>query len=122
MQRILVGGVVMIRSTCKTCQVVDQTAKIKAGIVAPQGHTLIDADSAQIEARVLAWLAEQDDLVDQFEKGEDVYKHMASKIYNVPPDAVSKDQRFVGKTTILGAGYGMGQRDSALSSFGSTWS
>jgi len=94
--------------------------RLKQSIVAPQGHTLIDADSAQIEARVLAWLAEQDDLVDQFEKGEDVYKHMASKIYNVPPDAVSKDQRFVGKTTILGAGYGMGavKFQAQLSNFG----
>ena len=82
--------------------------KLKSSIVAPEGHSLIDCDSSQIEARVLAWLAEQDDLVDQFDKGEDVYKHMASAIYGVPTDEVSKSQRFVGKTTILGAGYGMG--------------
>ena len=69
---------------------------------------IIDADSAQIEARVLAWLAEQDDLVEAFAKGEDVYKKMASDIYGVTEDKVTKDQRFVGKTTILGAGYGMG--------------
>tara|TARA_R110002049_G_scaffold85947_4_gene218540 strand:+ start:36 stop:1862 length:1827 start_codon:yes stop_codon:yes gene_type:complete len=82
--------------------------KLKQSIIAPAGHTLIDCDSSQIEARVLAWLAGQDDLVDQFDRGEDVYKYMASSIYSVPADAVSKDQRFVGKTTILGAGYGMG--------------
>ncbi len=82
--------------------------KLKQSLIAPEGHSLIDCDSSQIEARVLAWLAGQDDLTQQFADGEDVYKYMASSIYNVPVDGVSKDQRFVGKTTILGAGYGMG--------------
>ena len=82
--------------------------KLKSSIVAPDGHMIIDADSAQIEARVLAWLAGQDDLVDAFAKGEDVYVKMASKIYGKPEDQIEKQERFVGKTTILGAGYGMG--------------
>ena len=82
--------------------------KLKNSIIAPEGYMIIDADSAQIEARVLAWLAEQDDLVEAFAKGEDVYKKMASDIYDIDEDKVTKDQRFVGKTTILGAGYGMG--------------
>ena len=82
--------------------------KLKSSIVAPEGHMIIDADSAQIEARVLAWLAGQDDLVDAFAKGEDVYIKMASKIYGKPEDQIEKQERFVGKTTILGAGYGMG--------------
>lgn len=82
--------------------------KLKRSIIAPEGYTLIDADSAQIEARVLAWLAEQDDLTHAFRAGEDVYVKMASRIYGVQEADVTKDQRFVGKTTILGAGYGMG--------------
>ncbi len=82
--------------------------KLKSSIIAPEGYTLIDADSSQIEARVLAWLAEQNDLVRQFANGEDVYKYMASSIYNATVEEITKDQRFVGKTTILGAGYGMG--------------
>ena len=81
---------------------------LKKAIIAPEGHTIIEADSAQIEARVLAWLAEQHDLVTAFANKEDVYKKMASTIYGVAVDDVTKDQRFVGKTTILGAGYGMG--------------
>ena len=81
---------------------------LKKAIIAPEGHTVIEADSAQIEARVLAWLAEQEDLVSAFTNKEDVYKKMASTIYGVAVDDVTKDQRFVGKTTILGAGYGMG--------------
>jgi len=82
--------------------------KLKSSIIAPEGYTLIDADSAQIEARVLAWLAEQNDLVSQFANGEDVYIKMAARIYGCEEETVTKDQRFVGKTTILGAGYGMG--------------
>jgi DNA polymerase I-like protein with 3'-5' exonuclease and polymerase domains len=82
--------------------------KLKSSIIAPEGHSLIDCDSSQIEARVLAWLAGQNDLTQKFTDGEDVYKYMASSIYNVSVVDVTKDQRFVGKTTILGAGYGMG--------------
>jgi DNA polymerase len=82
--------------------------KLKKAIIAPKGYSIIDADSAQIEARVLAWLAGQQDLVQGFANSEDVYKKMASVIYNVAEADVTKDQRFVGKTTILGAGYGMG--------------
>ena len=76
--------------------------KLKKSITAPFGYSLIDADSAQIEARVLAWLAGQDDLVEAFAKGEDVYKKMASAIYNKPEEEIDKTERFVGKTTILG--------------------
>ena len=93
---------------------------LKSAIIAPEGHTVIEADSAQIEARVLAWLAEQDDLVSAFTNKEDVYKKMASTIYGVAVEDVTKDQRFVGKTTILGAGYGMGaiKFQAQLKSFG----
>lgn len=81
---------------------------LKKAIKAPEGYMFIDCDSSQIEARTLAWLAGQDDLVEAFDRGEDVYKIMASSIYDVPVDKVTDDQRFVGKTTILGCGYGMG--------------
>lgn len=84
------------------------TNTLKNSIVAPDGYLIIDADSSQIEARVLAWLSGQQDLVDAFAKGEDVYKIMASAIYNKPVDEITKPERFVGKTTILGSGYGMG--------------
>jgi DNA polymerase len=81
---------------------------LKKAMLAPEGYTFIDCDSSQIEARTLAWLAGQDDLVAAFDRGEDVYKIMASSIYGVSVDEVTDDQRFVGKTTILGCGYGMG--------------
>jgi hypothetical protein len=86
-----------------------ENAKVlKSCIIAPKGYTIIEADSAQIEARVLAWLAEQNDLVTAFERGEDVYKKMAAVIYKKKEGDVSSRERFIGKSTILGAGYGMG--------------
>jgi len=82
--------------------------KLKRSIIPPNGHSLIEADSSQIEARILAWLAEQDNLTNAFINGEDVYVQMASRIYNKDEKDINKEERFVGKTTILGAGYGMG--------------
>jgi len=82
--------------------------KIKKAMLAPEGHVVIDCDSAQIEARTLAWLAGQADLVQAFRDKQDVYKLMASKIYGVAPDQIDKTQRQVGKTVVLGAGYGVG--------------
>lgn len=79
--------------------------KIKKGIKAPDGYVVIDCDSAQIEARVLAWLAGQDDLVQAFRDKTDVYKLMAAKIYGIPIEDVtsgSGSQRQVGKTVVLG--------------------
>jgi len=97
-----------------------RTSPLKDAICAPPGYRFVDCDSSQIEARTLAWLAEQDDLVAAFDKGEDVYKIMASSIYGKPVDDITKDERFVGKTTILGAGYGMGHRKfrAQLKNFG----
>lgn len=97
-----------------------RTSLLKFAILAPDGYFMIDSDSSQIEARTLAWLAEQDDLVQAFNNGEDVYKIMASAIYGKPTDAISKDERFVGKTTILGSGYGMGAQkfQTQLGNFG----
>jgi len=82
--------------------------KLKNSMLAPEGYVMIDCDSSQIEARVLAWLAGQEDLVSAFANGEDVYIKMAAVIYGIPEEQVTKAQRFVGKTTILGCGYGMG--------------
>jgi len=96
--------------------------KLKQSIRAPEGYLLVDCDSSQIEARVLAWLAGQHDLVEAFAKNNeeklagvppaqhqhDVYKLMATKVYGVPMSQVDKTMRQVGKTVILGAGYGVG--------------
>jgi DNA polymerase len=81
---------------------------LKNAIVAPEGHVLINSDSSQIEARVLAWLAGQKDVVSHFANREDVYSTFATKVYGKPISKATPVERFVGKTCILGLGYGTG--------------
>lgn len=81
---------------------------LKNAVVAPDGYVVINSDSSQIEARILVWLAGQTDVVQMFAEGRDVYSEFATKVYN---RKISKDdpiERFVGKTCILGLGYGTG--------------
>lgn len=81
---------------------------IRSMVVADEGWELFVTDFANIEGRVLAWMARQRDLVELFENGVDVYKHMAAIIFGVTYEEVTDDQRFVGKQAVLGCGYGMG--------------
>ena len=81
---------------------------IKRAVLAPLGYVIIESDSSSIEARVLAWFAGQQDLVEDFTQKRDVYKKMASHIYGIDPEEVDKPQRDVGKETILGCGFQMG--------------
>jgi DNA polymerase len=81
---------------------------LKNAIVPPEGYRIINCDSSQIEARVLVWLAGQDSVVKQFADGEDVYSIFASKVYEREITKKDATERFVGKTCILGLGYGTG--------------
>ena len=81
---------------------------LKNAVKAPDDYYIINCDSSQIEARVLAWLSGQKELVESFAKGDDVYSEFASKIYARPISREDPIERFVGKTCILGLGYGTG--------------
>lgn len=83
---------------------------LRSMIRAAPGHRLMAGDFAQIEARVVAWIAEQDDLLELFGTGGKVYEDMAAYIYGVPIESIGKDseERQVGKNTVLGCGFGMG--------------
>lgn len=94
---------------------------LRRAITVPDGHSLVAVDSAQIEARVVAWWAGQDDLVEDFRNNVDIYSSFASAVYGRPVDRKAKAidengkeynpdkvEGFVGKTCILGLGYGMG--------------
>jgi DNA polymerase len=81
---------------------------LKNAVIPPEGHVVINCDSSQIEARVLAWWAGQDDIVEVFARGDDVYSVFASKVYNRPISKKDPVERFVGKTCVLGLGYGTG--------------
>lgn len=80
---------------------------LRKSIMAPEGHSIVVVDFASIEARMLAWLAGQDDLVDAFAAGVDIYCEFASKVYGRPITKADKKERFLGKLGILGLGYSM---------------
>ena len=82
--------------------------ELRKAIVAPKGYVIAVADSSQIEARTLAVLAGQRDLVDAFAQGRDVYSEFATRLYERPITKADKIARHVGKCMTLGLGYGMG--------------
>ena len=81
---------------------------LKQAVVAPYGHKVINCDSSQIEARILVWLSGQEDVTQWYAEGRDVYCEFASKVYNRKITKADKVERAVGKTCILGLGYGTG--------------
>jgi DNA polymerase len=81
---------------------------IRDAIWAPPGYRVVHRDSSQIECRVLAWLAGEQDLLDAFRQGRDVYSEFASKFYDRRITKQDALERFVGKTSVLGLGYGCG--------------
>jgi len=72
------------------------------------GFNVVDFSS--IEARVLAWLAGQKDVLDIYRAGVDLYKHTASKIFKVPVENINDNQRFLGKIATLALGYNGGAK------------
>jgi DNA polymerase I-like protein with 3'-5' exonuclease and polymerase domains len=80
---------------------------LRHALRAPAGHKIISCDSSQIEARMVAYIAGQADLVQQFREGRDVYSEFATKFYGRPVTKADKLERHVGKAAILGLGYGM---------------
>jgi DNA polymerase len=88
------------------------SSMLRSMLRAAPGHHFKAGDFAQIEARVLAWIAEQNDMVEAFAKGSKVYEEMAAFIYGVPVSEIENpsERRQVGKNTILGAGYQMGPK------------
>jgi DNA polymerase len=84
---------------------------VRSAIKAPEGRTFVDVDFSSIENRVGVWLAGQNDKVELFRKGLDEYKVFASEsLYRVPYDEVTKDQRQVSKSAVLGAMFGQGAK------------
>ena len=89
-------------------------SELRRVLMAPKDHYLYVADLSNIEARMLAWLAGEDKLLTQFRNGSDIYSNFASQIYGRPIDKNKyPTERFVGKTAILGLGYGMGAKKFA---------
>lgn len=84
------------------------TLAIRGCFIPAEGHVFIDADYNAIEARGVAWLAGCEKLVRIFREDGDPYCEMGTVIYQFEVTAENVWERFVGKQTILGCGYGMG--------------
>ena len=85
-----------------------RNSELRRVLEAPEGKLMYVADLSNIESRMLAWLAGQDNLLEMYYYGADVYSAFASDLYNRPITKANEVERFVGKTAILGLGYGMG--------------
>ena len=83
---------------------------LRKAIMAPEGYQLAVGDLSQIEPRVLAWLAEYEELLAIFKTGSDPYAAFGAQMFNVP--GMTKDthpvERQSAKSALLGAGYGLG--------------
>lgn len=81
---------------------------LRRAVRAPEGSSLLVADFAAVEARIVAFLAREPKLIEAFTNNEDVYSSFASRIYQRPVTKADKRERMFGKTCILGLGYNMG--------------
>lgn len=81
---------------------------LRDAMMAPPGHVFHAADSSQVEARVTAWLAVQEDLLMLFATGGDAYCDFATTAYGRTITKADIIERFVGKGCVLGLGFGMG--------------
>lgn len=84
---------------------------LRGMIQSAPGKDLLVADYSSIEARVVAWLSGQNDLVKGFRNGAKIYEEQAAFTFNKPIESITKDsfERFVGKEQVLGGGFQMGK-------------
>ncbi|MFB9119922.1 DNA polymerase I [Bergeyella porcorum] len=80
--------------------------QIRGAFVAPQGHKIISADYSQIELRLIAEISDETNMIEAFQRGEDIHASTASKLFGVPIEEVSKTQRSQAKTVNFGIVYG----------------
>ena len=79
----------------------------KAFIPRDENYTLLAADYSQIELRIIAALSEEETMINAFKNGEDIHASTASKVFNVPLNAVTREQRSNAKTVNFGIIYGV---------------
>ena len=79
----------------------------KAFIARDENYTLLSADYSQIELRIIAALSGEENMIKAFQNKEDIHKSTAAKVFNVPLDEVTKEQRSNAKTVNFGIIYGV---------------
>ena len=86
------------------------SSSIRGMLIPTKDKKFVVGDYASIEARVLAWLAEQKDKTEIFKGDGKIYEHTASKMFRKPVESITKDERFLGKIAELACGYGGGAK------------
>lgn len=81
--------------------------EIRKAFIAEEGNVLLAADYSQVELRILAHISQDADLIETFQRGADIHRATASKMFNVPEDDLTIDQRRAAKTINFGVLYGM---------------
>ncbi len=96
----------------------EEGRRVRKAFIAPPGCVLMSVDYSQFELRILAHYSGDQTLKQAFAEGQDIHRTTASKVYNVPPEQVTSEQRRFAKTVNFGLMYGMGAfrlaRDSDL--------
>lgn len=85
----------------------EQGKQIKKAFKAQEGNIFIDADYSQIELRILAHISNDTNMREAFLNEEDIHKQVASKVFNVPLEEVTKEQRTAAKAVNFGIVYGI---------------
>jgi len=81
---------------------------VRHAFIAEEGYAILSLDYSQIELRIAAILSEDEKLVEIFKNGEDIHAGVASRVFEVPQDKVTKEMRIKAKTINFGILYGMG--------------
>jgi DNA polymerase-1 len=81
--------------------------EIRKAFIAEEGNVLLAADYSQVELRILAHISQDRDLIETFQRGADIHRATASKMFSVPEDQLTHDQRRAAKTINFGVLYGM---------------
>jgi DNA polymerase-1 len=81
--------------------------EIRKAFVADEGWVLLSADYSQVELRILAHISGDESLIETFRRGADIHRATASKMFNVPEDELTAEQRRAAKTINFGVLYGM---------------
>ena len=85
----------------------EQGKQVRKAFKAMPGNIFIDADYSQIELRILAHISQDENMMQAFLNGEDIHKQVASKVFAVPMEEVTKEQRSAAKAVNFGIVYGI---------------